>query len=221
MSVVHGREQREDVTLDCDVVVVGSGASGSVVATELALAGQDVVVLEEGPHVPPEVYSKMRPSESMRHLWRDGATTFAVGTGDSPTINVTMGRCVGGSSVLTGGVCFRIPDAVLDTWSKGHGLSDSHSGEDGGVLRRRRARDARRGGAGLDALALDEPLRPGDVTPRLRDEADAPQHRRLQRLRALQLRMPAPREEERGFSAICRGQSPPARASTPTAWSKR
>ena len=32
------------------------------------------------------------------------------------------GRCVGGSSVLTGGVCFRVPDDVLHEWSTTLGL---------------------------------------------------------------------------------------------------
>ena len=73
--VVIGRDQTTDVSIACDVVVIGSGASGAVVATELAEAGQDVVVLEEGPHVPPESYGKMRPSETLRHMWRDGGTT--------------------------------------------------------------------------------------------------------------------------------------------------
>jgi choline dehydrogenase-like flavoprotein len=122
--VVLGREQTEDLSLACDVVVVGSGASGAVVATELAAAGQEVVVLEEGPHVPPEAYGKMRPSETLRHMWRDGGTSFAIGLGDSPVINVMMGRCIGGSSVLTGGVCFRIPDDVLAEWVREHGLTE-------------------------------------------------------------------------------------------------
>jgi choline dehydrogenase-like flavoprotein len=60
----------------------------------------------------------------MRHVWRDGALTVAVGLGDTPAINVTMGKCVGGSSVLTGGVCFRIPDAVLRAWREDLGLVD-------------------------------------------------------------------------------------------------
>jgi choline dehydrogenase-like flavoprotein len=50
--------------------------------------------------------------------------TFAVGIGDSPLINVHMGRCVGGSSVMTGGVCFRTPDEVLDEWATDHSLPD-------------------------------------------------------------------------------------------------
>jgi len=121
---IPGRDAKGPMTLDADVVIVGSGAGGAVVAAHLAEAGQSVVVLEEGPHVHPEDYGRMRPSESMRHVWRDGGTTFAVGLGDTPMINVTMGRCVGGSSVLTGGVCFRTPGHVLDGWVKERGLGE-------------------------------------------------------------------------------------------------
>ena len=41
----------EPMTLDADVVVVGSGAGGGVVAADLASAGRDVLVLEAGPFV--------------------------------------------------------------------------------------------------------------------------------------------------------------------------
>ncbi len=117
-----GRDEKRDLAIDCDVVVVGSGAGGATVATELALSGLRVVVLEEGPRVPASLLGAMRPSESMRHVWRDGAVTAAIGLGDTPTVNVTMGRCVGGSSVLTGAVCFRIPDPVMSWWTSELGL---------------------------------------------------------------------------------------------------
>jgi choline dehydrogenase-like flavoprotein len=124
MKVSSGAEHAGDLTLDTDVVVVGSGAGGAVVAAELAEAGQRVVILEEGAHTPPEVYGQMRPSQQLRTMWRRTGMTVAVGVGDTPVVNVMMGRCVGGSSVLTGGVCFRIPDHVLRDWRDERGLKD-------------------------------------------------------------------------------------------------
>ncbi|MHB8873151.1 MAG: GMC family oxidoreductase N-terminal domain-containing protein [Myxococcaceae bacterium] len=117
-------ERGADLLLDTDVVVVGSGAGGAVVAAELAEAGQRVVVLEEGRHVPAEKYQQYRPSEAMRHLFRDASLSFALGIGDTPMINVMMGKCVGGSSVLTGGVCFRVPEHVLHVWQHERGLAE-------------------------------------------------------------------------------------------------
>ncbi len=110
------------VELDCDTVVVGSGAGGAVVACTLAEAGERVIVLEEGPFVPASAHGAMRPTESIRHVWRGAALTVAYGLGDTPSINVTMGRGVGGSSAITGGVCFRVPDAVLRVWREERGL---------------------------------------------------------------------------------------------------
>lgn len=120
--IVEGRAFIADVEDSADVVIVGSGAGGAVVAAHLAEAGQRVIVVEEGPHVPHERYGRMRPSESLRHLWRDGGSTVAVGLGDTPVINVMTGECVGGSSVLTGGVCFRAPGSVLEHWANALGL---------------------------------------------------------------------------------------------------
>jgi choline dehydrogenase-like flavoprotein len=124
MSILHGRKQVGDLVLETDVVVVGSGAGGAVVAAELADAGQRVIVVEEGPYHTPEAMGAMKPSESLRHVWRAASMTAAVGIGNSPVINVMMGRCVGGSSVVTGGVCFRIPEQVLARWSGEMGLSE-------------------------------------------------------------------------------------------------
>lgn len=121
-TVLRGRELTGAQTFDTDVVVVGSGASGAVVAATLAAAGQRVIVLEEGPYIRAIDHAAMRPSMSMRNAWRDGGMSAALGVGKSPLINVTMGRAVGGSSMLTGGVCFRTPGYVLDSWVKDHGL---------------------------------------------------------------------------------------------------
>lgn len=124
MSIHDAAKEQGPLTLDTDVVVVGSGAGGAVVAATLADAGRKVLLLEEGGHVPQEVYGRLSPSQQMRAMWRDAGLTFAIGVGDSPVINVMMGKCVGGSSALTGGVCFRTPDSVLKTWREQRGLTE-------------------------------------------------------------------------------------------------
>ena len=138
----------------------------------------------------------MRPSESVRHVWRDAAMTLALGLGDSPSINVTAGRGVGGSSALTGGVCFRAHDHVLRRVVEGR-PARARPARDGRVVLDRRARRARRDRARRDALEEHAPLHRGRQEARHPVPLDAAQHRRLQRLRPLQLRLPAPGEDER------------------------
>lgn len=123
-GIVQGREHAGDLQVDTDVVVVGTGSAGAVVGALLAEAGQQVTFVEEGPHYPPEVYGRFRPSQTLRELWRDAALSILYPLGDTPAINLMMGRCVGGSSVLTGGVCFRTPEWVLEQWRREHRLAD-------------------------------------------------------------------------------------------------
>lgn len=126
LPVLEGRTHPGELRLEADVVVVGSGAGGAVVARALAAAGESVIVVEEGPYVAPLVHGALRPSESLRRYWRAGGMTVAFGL-DGPSINVTMGRAVGGSSLLTGGVCFRIPEYVLERWQEERGLTEFDS----------------------------------------------------------------------------------------------
>lgn len=123
-AITRGRDLEKGFDDACDVVVVGSGAGGAVVATLCAEAGLDVVVLEEGGHYTPDEYSKFRPSEVLRRLGREAGLFAAAGLGDTPLISLIAGKCVGGSSVMTGGVCFRVPEAILHQWSRDLGLPD-------------------------------------------------------------------------------------------------
>ncbi|HEU4412071.1 MAG TPA: GMC family oxidoreductase [Polyangiaceae bacterium] len=123
-EIVHGRALPGGFDEGADVVVVGSGAGGAVVATLLAEAGLRVVVLEEGPYYRPEEIAGFRPTEAMRRMWREAGLLAAFGVGQTPLIGVTVGRNVGGSSVHTGGVCFRVPPAVHDEWARLHGLRE-------------------------------------------------------------------------------------------------
>lgn len=107
-----------ETDLQCDVVVVGSGAGGAVVAAELAEAGWDVVALEEGPHVPTDRFTTDALA-AFRTLYRDGALTTMLGT---PPVGYVEGRCVGGSTTVNGGMAWRTPSDVLDRWRAEHDL---------------------------------------------------------------------------------------------------
>lgn len=104
----------EPAELDCDVVVVGSGAGGATVAAELAEAGMDVVVLEEGGYHATETFGT-DVVRAYGTLYRSGGAQTIVGT---PPITFLEGRCVGGSTVVNGGMCWRTPDSVLERWSR-------------------------------------------------------------------------------------------------------
>src|SRR5262249_1729819 len=88
---IHG-----DTVLDCDVAIVGSGAGGAPVAAELAEAGFDVVVLEEGSYYATRDFTA-DTSAMVRQLYRDGGASMALG---NPPILFQEGKVVGGSTVI-------------------------------------------------------------------------------------------------------------------------
>jgi len=101
-----------------DVCVVGSGAGGAVVAKELAAAGLRVVVLEEGGYFTRADFTGP-PMERVQRMYRNGGATIALGR---PTIPVPLGKCVGGTTVVNSGTCFRTPDRVLRAWEADEGV---------------------------------------------------------------------------------------------------
>lgn len=102
-----------------DVVVIGSGAGGAVVAATLAEAGVDVLVLEEGPQVESQRDFNGPLFRRFEHACRDNATTMVLGR---PPIPLPLGRVVGGTTVVNSGTCFRAPDRVLQRWTKEYGV---------------------------------------------------------------------------------------------------
>jgi choline dehydrogenase-like flavoprotein len=105
---------------DTDVVVVGTGAGGGVVGTELAEAGRRVLFVEEGGHHPTSSFNPYL-TESIPRLYRDASATVILG---KPPIPYVEGRCVGGSTVINGGMAYRAPERVLAEWQARTGLSE-------------------------------------------------------------------------------------------------
>ncbi len=106
--------------IECDVVVIGSGAGGAVAAYELAKAGRAVVLLEEG-----EYFGRRDFAHSafhlQKHLYRELGVTMAVG---NTLIPIPVGRTVGGSTTVNSGTCYRMPTRVFADWRDHHGLTE-------------------------------------------------------------------------------------------------
>jgi choline dehydrogenase-like flavoprotein len=117
-DVVRGgaRELRESA----DVVVVGSGAGGGAIAAELAEAGRSVILIEEGGYYTERDFTSHPPS-MIKKLYRNAGTAVIRGR---PNIIFSEGRCVGGSTVINGGMSWRTPDKVLKRWQWEHGLTE-------------------------------------------------------------------------------------------------
>lgn len=109
-----------DETIECDVVVVGTGAGGAVVARELAERGVAVVLLEEGDYNTRADFNG-HAADMQRKLYRDMGATFAVGNAFIP---IPLGRTVGGSTAINSGTCYRTPPRVLERWAHELGLDD-------------------------------------------------------------------------------------------------
>jgi len=112
-------EVSADLRLECGVVIVGSGAGGATMAAELADAGVDVVVVEEGGYHPTESFTA-EAGRALRTLYRDGGIGLALG---KPPVLFSEGRCVGGSTVVNGGMSWRTPGRVLQRWAEEEGIA--------------------------------------------------------------------------------------------------
>jgi choline dehydrogenase-like flavoprotein len=105
------------ITLQADVVVVGSGAGGGVVAAALAEAGRSVVVLEAGPFVDETTMPTNELDAFDRLYLNHGLTT----TWDA-SVTMLAGAGVGGGTLVNWMTTIPAPAAVRDDWRRQHGL---------------------------------------------------------------------------------------------------
>ncbi|MFO0600128.1 MAG: GMC family oxidoreductase [Myxococcaceae bacterium] len=111
-QVMSAGELSDGESLECDVVIVGTGAGGAPLAASLAKRGHAVLLLEEGEHHGREHFNG-RAIDAMRRMYRNGGATIAFG---NTAIPIPLGVGVGGTTLINSGTCFRVPDEVLSKW---------------------------------------------------------------------------------------------------------
>ncbi len=109
---IDGATQRTALTLQADLVVVGSGPAGSAVAREAALAGARVVVVEAGRWLRPDEFA-LSAFDSMAGYYRAMGAQVVLGRAPMPYV---QGKMVGGSSPINGAICWRLPQDVHSAW---------------------------------------------------------------------------------------------------------
>jgi choline dehydrogenase-like flavoprotein len=112
-------EITEDTEIECDVVIVGSGAGGGTAAGVLAKEGLDVVVVEAGGYFSEEDFDGAELNGYLR---------LYLGGGGNPTpdqsIGLLAGSCLGGGTIVNYTWCFRPPDFVRQDWKDRFGLDE-------------------------------------------------------------------------------------------------
>jgi choline dehydrogenase-like flavoprotein len=139
------RASTTPLELDADVVIVGSGAGGGLVAARLAEAGVAALVVEAGPY---------RSESEMPTLEADGFRELFLDRGTTSTtdlaVTILAGQCVGGGTTVNWTTTLPPPDHIRETWARNHGLE----GFDGASFEADRAR-----------LIKELDLRPPSVIP--------------------------------------------------------
>ena len=118
MTFVRGREVPTPAEYSVDVVIVGSGAGGSMAARELARHGKSVLVLEEGAdHLPTDF--DQREEHMIPQLFAElgGRRT------DDLSTMILSGRGVGGSTIHNTNLIKRTDPEILDLWREDHGIT--------------------------------------------------------------------------------------------------
>ncbi|MDW3684722.1 GMC family oxidoreductase [Cupriavidus sp. CV2] len=118
-NVVDGAALTAPLSLDADVVIVGSGAGGGVAAEILSEAGLRVVLVEEGALRTSDSFKDMDEGRAYRELYQEGA---ARATSDG-AIAILQGRSVGGSTTVNWSSSFRTPKETLAHWAAHHAVS--------------------------------------------------------------------------------------------------
>src|SRR3954453_17842470 len=107
----------DELELEADVVVVGSGAGGGVIAGTLAGQGLKVVVLEAAGYFNESDFKQIELLAYQEMYWRGGPTPTADGN-----ISLQAGTTLGGGTTINWTNCLRTSPWVREQWASEFGL---------------------------------------------------------------------------------------------------
>jgi choline dehydrogenase-like flavoprotein len=105
-----------------EVVVVGSGAGGGVVAGELASRGRSVLLLETGPHLTAAQFERWE-SKAANDMWFPIRLALPAGDPGPGPLALISGRCVGGTTTINTKLALRCSQRELDKWRDASGVA--------------------------------------------------------------------------------------------------
>jgi len=101
-----------------DFIIIGSGASGSVIAHQLTSAGADVLMLEAGKRYSASNFPDNELDANAELMWNGGMDASA----DASTLFI-RGKVVGGGTIINQCLLDRFDDLALNSWQDKSGLS--------------------------------------------------------------------------------------------------
>lgn len=116
-QVQNASQLEEDLTLEADIAIVGSGAGGATSAEILSAAGFRVLLIEEGGLFTSSDF-RMQENEAYPTLYQEGLGRLS----KDGAITILQGRAVGGTTLVNWTSSFRTPDQTLAHWASEHGV---------------------------------------------------------------------------------------------------
>jgi choline dehydrogenase-like flavoprotein len=124
-KVTDAATLNKNITLEADVVIVGTGAGGGTAAESLTQAGLKVLMIEEGALKTSAHFKDMDEARAYRELYQEAAGRA---TSDG-AVAILQGRAVGGTTVVNWTSSFRTPNETLKHWAEVHKVT-GHSAEE-------------------------------------------------------------------------------------------
>lgn len=113
--------REDEIPIDADYIIIGSGAGGATAAYRLACASREpsrILVLESGSRYQPLQDFSDDEMDMFKKLYKEGGLQQT----KKFTLTIAQGECLGGSTVVNNAVCFKMPASVQDDWQNGYGI---------------------------------------------------------------------------------------------------